>query len=220
MEKVNGVVAFRLQDHRQDCWLCAEPTQAAYWVMQDAKDKGTIDCFAATLPGKHKGQPWDPNTEWNEYEYVTNWRSATVHIRVGIPDEFTLAGFQLTDRNGTYVKSQEAVNGMPEFQRKDGRDYWICYYPPGKMWVMQSQIHKGTCDSMAVTIAGDNAPWDEASRWKESNSSACNEWHSNDLIQQWTLSSVRVLSETDLALRRVLAEAAVSPSPIRYNAHY
>ena len=134
--------------------------------------------------------------------------------------EFTLAGFQLTDRNGTYVKSQEAVNGMPEFQRKDGRDYWICYYPPGKMWVMQSQIHKGTCDSMAVTIAGDNAPWDEASRWKESNSSACNEWHSNDLIQQWTLSSVRVLSETDLALRGVLAEAAVSPSPIRYNAHY
>ena len=78
-EVVNGAPAYVSDGGK---WLCYDSTNK-WWIIQNAKNKGTSVGYAHTSKGEHSA-PWDALASWQEYDGDDDkkWHDAAVRVEV------------------------------------------------------------------------------------------------------------------------------------------
>ena len=164
-ELVNGMQAYQKQDNA-DRWICRDAK--GKWHNQSTTLKGQDgmhkDGFAyTTSPVK---TPWAKETAWKVWTGKC-WETQTAYMcTVQAPDSFAVSDFNLSARDGRFVRSGPCINGAPAYQKDTDNTKWICLNPHG-IWMLQSTEGKGTNTGWCHTLEG-RVPWDTGGHeWTE-----------------------------------------------------
>ena len=80
-------------------------------------------------------------------------RGCRPQVRAAAPAGIKLSGFRETNsRNGTYVKTEEEVNGMPAYRREQCKGLWICSNG-NNQWRLQTTKDKGGNAGFALQVS-------------------------------------------------------------------